>query len=150
VADASGSLVDRTVRRLHRPLAIKFSKYTVGSVVALATSELTLVLVYGTGWLGTTAASVVAFLAGALPNYVLNRSWVWGRRGRVRIGREVFLYALVSAVSLVAAAAATGAAAGMAPKGSTLGVALVATAYLATYGILFVLKFVVYEGVVFR
>jgi len=89
-------------------LTVRFFRYSVGSVVAVVTSEVTFVLCYGTGWLGTTAASVVAFLAGAVPNYVLNRSWAWERRGRLNVSREVILYAVVSIVSLVSAAVVTG------------------------------------------
>ena len=71
-----------------RPLAVRVTKYTAGSLVAAATSEIVLVVCYGTGLLGTTAASIVAFFAGAVPNYVLNRRWVWQRRGRVPIRRS--------------------------------------------------------------
>ena len=130
-------------------LALRFTRYTAGSVVALATSELVLIATYGTGLLGTTPASVLAFFAGAVPNYVLNRSWVWQRRGRLDVRRELLPYLLVSLVSLVAGALATGWAAGLAPDGDTVRSAFVAGAYLATYGLLFVLKFVAYHYLVF-
>ena len=81
-------------------LTTRVMRYTGGSVVAFTTSEIVLVLCYATGIFGTTGATVAAFFAGAIPNYVLNRQWVWERRGRVRIGREVILYAIVSVVSL--------------------------------------------------
>jgi putative flippase GtrA len=150
VSDGLASWVARTSERVRHPRAVMWSKYSAGSVIAFVTSEVVLVVLFATGLLGASAASVVAFFAGAVPNYVLNRSWVWQRRGRIRFGREVILYVLVSLVSLVAAAAATGAAAQAAPAGSTAGVVLVAVAYLVTYGVLFVLKFVVYDRVIFR
>jgi putative flippase GtrA len=133
-------------------LGVRFGRYTLGSVVAVVTSEIAFVACYGTGLLGTTASSAVAFVAGAIPNYVLNRTWAWGRRGPVRVGREVVLYAVVSVVSFGASALATGWASHWAPKvtGShALRTALVAAAYLATYGVLFVAKFVVYQFVIF-
>ena len=133
-------------------LTVRFFRYSVGSVVAVVTSEVTFVLCYGTGWLGTTAASVVAFLAGAVPNYVLNRSWAWERRGRLNVSREVILYAVVSIVSLVSAAVVTGWVSRIATHvtGSHTGrTTLVAAAYLATYGFLFILKFVIFQRVVF-
>jgi putative flippase GtrA len=52
-------------------------RYTLGSAVAVVASETAFVACYGTGRLGTTASSAVAFVAGAIPNYLLNRSWVW-------------------------------------------------------------------------
>jgi putative flippase GtrA len=133
-------------------LTVRFFRYSVGSVVAIVTSEVTFVLCYGTGLLGTTGASVTAFLAGAIPNYVLNRSWAWERRGRVHVGREVILYAAVSIVSLVAAALVTGWVSRFAPHltaSQAARTALVAASYLVTYGLLFVLKFVIFQRVVF-
>jgi putative flippase GtrA len=95
---------------------------------------------------------VVAFFAGAIPNYVLNRSWAWERWGRLNVSREVILYAVVSIVSLVSAAVVTGWVSHMAAQltGSHAArTALVASAYLATYSLLFVLKFVIFQRVVF-
>jgi putative flippase GtrA len=130
-------------------VSLRVMRYTGGSVVAFTTSEVVLVLCYATGILGTTGATIAAFFAGAIPNYVLNRRWVWQRSGPVRVGREVLLYAIVSIVSLVAAAAATGWAKQAADGNKTIDTAAVAAAYLVTYGVLFVMKFVVFETFVF-
>ena len=92
---------------------------------------------------------MVAFFAGAIPNYVLNRYWVWKRRGPIRFRQELGPYILVSLLSLAAATAATSWAASVAPHGQTLRVLFVGAAYLATYGVLFVLKFVVYQVSIF-
>ncbi len=130
----------------------RLARYTIGSIVAVITSEVAFVACYGSGLLGTTASSTVAFVAGAVPNYVLNRSWAFGRRGPVRVGREVVLYALVSLASLGAAAVVTGWAGRAAPHVAGAHwqrTALVAAAYLATFGVLFLLKFAVYQLVVF-
>lgn len=130
---------------------VKLFRYTVGSVVAALTSLVVFALAYGLG-AGNITANVVAFVAGAVPNWVLNRSWAWERSGRVRVGREIVLYALVSALSLAASSAATGWAGTEVPHVTadhTLRVLLVACAYLATYGVLFVGKYLVYELVVF-
>ncbi len=137
------------IRAPESGLPTRVMRYTGGSVIAFTTSEIVLVLCYATGVFGTTGATVAAFFAGAIPNYVLNRQWVWERRGRVRVGREVVLYAIVSVVSLVAAAAATGWAAQAVDGSKATGTAAVAAAYLVTYGVLFVAKFVVFERVVF-
>jgi putative flippase GtrA len=131
---------------------VRLGRYALGSVVAVVCSEVAFVACYATGLLGSTASSAVAFVAGAIPNYVLNRSWAWGRRGRVRIGREVVGYVLVSLVSFGASALATGWASRVAPRLTSSHAqvtALVAGAYLATYGVLFVAKFVVYQLVIF-
>ena len=140
-------------RRRSSRLGIRMGRYALGSVVAVVSSEVAFVACYGTGRLGTTASSAVAFVAGAIPNYLLNRFWAWGRGGRrVRVGREVVLYVVVSLLSFGASALATGWANGVAPDLTTShaqATALVAGAYLATYGVLFVAKFIVYQLVIF-
>jgi len=106
---------------------------------------------FGLG-LGNVPANVLAFVAGAVPNWILNRSWAWQRKGRVHVRREIILYAVVSALSLAASSAATGWADHEVPAvtpNHTLQVLLVACAYIATYGVLFVAKYVVYELVIF-
>jgi putative flippase GtrA len=133
-------------------LGQRVTRYTIGSVVAVVASEIAFVVCYGTGFLGTTASSAVAFVAGAIPNYVLNRRWAWQRRGRLHVGREVIGYALVSLFSFGSAALSTRWVDHAAPHVTSSDVqrtALVAGAYLATYGVLFVLKFVLFELVIF-
>jgi putative flippase GtrA len=135
-----------------RPLAVRFAKFTAGSAVAAMISELTFVLVYGALDAGARLAGVVAFVAGAIPNWGLNRRWTWRRRGRPRLGREVLPYVAVVISTAVAATALGGVADGWArgfdaPR--SLQVALVATAYLLPYGAVFLLKFVLFDRVVF-
>lgn len=130
---------------------VRVWRYTASSVIAAATSVVVFAVVYSLGG-GTVAANVLAFVAGAVPNWVLNRSWAWQRRGRVHVGREVLLYAVVSLASLAASTAVTewaGREARSVTSDATLRVLLVAGAYVATYGLLFVAKYVVYELVVF-
>jgi putative flippase GtrA len=126
-------------------------RYTASSVIAAATSFLVFAGAYALGT-GTLAANVLAFVAGAVPNWVLNRSWAWQRTGRVHVMREVVLYVVVSLLSLAASTAATEWASREAHSltaDSTLRVLLVAGAYVVTYGVLFVAKYAVYELVVF-
>jgi putative flippase GtrA len=139
------------IRQLREsPLAMRLTRYTLGSVVALATSIVVFALLYAAG-VGTTAASVSAFLAGAIPNWVLNRRWAWNVRGRVQIGREVIGYAAISALALLASSAGTAwahqAVRGM--SGHGLRVALVTLAYVVVQVLLFGVKFLAYDLWVF-
>ena len=85
---------------------LRIWRYTASSVIAAAASFLVFAGAYALG-AGTVAANVLAFVAGAVPNWVLNRAWAWQRRGRVHVVREVLLYAVVSLLSLAASTAAT-------------------------------------------
>jgi len=58
----------------------KVWRYTGGSVIAAGCSELTLLLLYGAFDLSPGWSSSLAWVAGAVPNYWLNRSWAWQLR----------------------------------------------------------------------
>jgi putative flippase GtrA len=133
------------------PKAGRITRYTIGSVVALATSIVVFAALYVIG-VGTTACSVAAFLAGAIPNWILNRRWAWKVKGRVDFGREIVGYIVVSIVALVASSAATAwtnARVQSIPAHHGVRVILVTASYVAVQGILFALKFAVYEHWVF-
>jgi putative flippase GtrA len=149
----AGPMMSEIVARIPTSrLVQRVTRYTIGSLVAIVASEIAFVVCYGVAHLGTTLTSAVAFIAGAIPNYVLNRSWAWQRRGKLHVRREVIGYILVSLFSFGAAALSTGWVNHAAPhltSSHTQRTALVAGTYLATYGVLFVLKFVLFELVIF-
>ncbi len=147
-----GSDGDRALPLWRRPLAVRLAKFTAGSAVAAMVSEVAFVLLYGALDAGPRVAGVVAFLAGAIPNWGLNRRWTWRRRGRPRLRREVLPYVAVVLSTAVAATALSGVADGLVRGLATprsLQVALVAMAYLLPYGVVFLLKFALFERVVF-
>lgn len=132
--------------------AAKITRYAIGSVLALVTSIVVFALLYVAG-VGTTADSICAFVAGAVPNWVLNRRWAWEMTSRVDVVREVVGYTIVSVVALVASSAGTGwtqswvKAHVAAHHGYR--VVLVTGAYVLVQALLFVAKFVVYDRWVF-
>jgi putative flippase GtrA len=130
----------------------RFAGYGLGSVVAAATSELAFVAAYGWAHFGTAWASAAGFVGGAVPNYILNRRWAWPDRiGRSR-RREIALYAAVALSSFGASVVATQAAEGWARHltlEASWRVVLTASAYLVVAGVFFLVKFVLYDVVVF-
>lgn len=132
-------------------LAHKITKYAIGSVVALVTSIVVFAILY-VMHVGTTWCSVAAFIAGAVPNWILNRRWAWGVRGEVEILREIIGYLIISILVLVASSAATGWAQDRVqgiPSGHGIRVLLVTAAYVTVQAFFFAAKFVVYEHWVF-
>jgi putative flippase GtrA len=128
-------------------LGTRITRYTIGSIVAAATSAVVFALMY-VGGASTTACSVVAFVAGAIPNWILNRRWAWALTGKVAIGREVVAYVIVSALTLLASSEATAWTAHQVqslPSHYGIRVSLVTGSYLAVFAILFVVRFAIYE-----
>jgi putative flippase GtrA len=134
------------------PLGRTLTRYTLGSVVAMAISELTLLLVFGLHAGGARTASAAAWASGAIVNYFLNRHWAWRRRGRAHPGRELLPYWATAISGLLLSMWATHQATTLAPRLSgdhTITTALVGAAYLLTYGVLFVAKFLLFHYVIF-
>ena len=129
---------------LSRGRLLLWARYSASSVVATVVSQLAFALCY---WFGTAAivATVVAWFAGAVPNYVLNRRYTWGRSG------QKLPYTIIVIGSAVTAAVVTSVTDHLVqPIGShAVKTLLVTGSYLATYAILFVVKFVLFDRLVF-
>jgi putative flippase GtrA len=135
----------------HRPpVYVRIFRYAAGSGVAALASEVTFVLVFGVLHGPTVAATVAAFLAGALPNWVLNRRWAWSRRDQVSVRREVLPYAAIVLGALAITTAGTTIVNALASNLSHwTAVVLVDGTFVAITGCLFVAKFVLFDRVVF-
>jgi putative flippase GtrA len=133
-------------------LAVKVTRYAIGSVIALITSVIVFALLLAVG-VGTTADSILAFVAGAVPNWVLNRRWAWERRGEMDVAREIVGYTVISVIALLASSAGTGWTDTLVrhhfAHQHALRVALVTLSYVVVQGLLFVAKFVAYDRLIF-
>lgn len=132
-------------------LGVRITRYTIGSILAAATSAVVFALLYILG-VSTTACSVIAFIAGAIPNWTLNRRWAWQVKGRIAFGREIVGYVVVSALTLLASSEATAWTQRQVmslPAHYGLRVALVTASYLAVFAILFAVRFMIYERWIF-
>lgn len=121
-----------------------WARYSASSVVATVVSQVAFALCY---WLGTSAvvATLVAWLTGAVPNYVLSRRWAWGRQG------QLLPYAMIVIGSAVTAALVTTATDHLVQgiDSHAWKTVLVTGSYFGTYGVLFILKFVLFDRLVF-
>lgn len=143
--------------RLYRRLkgsafVVKVTRYALGSVVALLTSVIVFALLLDAG-VGTTADSILAFVAGAVPNWILNRRWAWERSGELDFAREVIGYTVISLIALAASSAGTGWVDALVHRhlahAHAARVLFVTLAYVVVQGLLFVAKFVAYDTLVF-
>ncbi|WUJ73802.1 GtrA family protein [Kribbella soli] len=129
---------------LSRGRLLLWARYSASSVVATVVSQLAFALCY---WFGTAAivATVVAWFAGAVPNYVLNRRYTWGRSG------QKLPYTIIVIGSAVTAAVVTSVTDHLVQpiESHAWKTVLVSGSYLATYAILFIVKFVLFDRLVF-
>lgn len=146
------SPIDAILVAIRGPLGRTLTRYTVGSVIAMVASEVTLLLVFGLHLGGARTASAAAWLSGAVVNYFLNRNWAWRRRGRAHPVKELLPYWATAVAGLLLSMWATHLATRLAPQAGgdhAVTTALVGAAYLVTYGGLFVAKFLLFHYVIF-
>jgi len=120
-------------------------RYAMVSVVAVAVSQIVLLTTNGLlGW-DAVISNITAVTAGSIPSYLLNRAWVWGKRGRNHFWREVMPFWALALVGL---------------GFSTLLVAIahrwndatwvVSAANLSAFGILWVAKYLLLDAILFK
>jgi len=129
----------------------RFVRYATGSAGAVVASALAFALAYRLLDLGPRWASVTAFLAGAVVNFSASRFWAWKRRDRSGLGRDLLGYAVLAvAIALIAMGVTSFADAHLAGADPTTRAVLVEGCYFATYAVLFLVRFVVLDRLVFR
>jgi putative flippase GtrA len=122
----------------------------VGSVASTVLSQLTLTGLFWLGGVNATTASILAFVAGAIPNFVLNWRWAWGRSGRPAVLAELAPYlAIIIGGGLAATALTTLTDHVLGPLIAERGARTIVLdiAYLSSYGLLFVIKFALMDRV---
>ncbi|GAA0520929.1 hypothetical protein GCM10011581_11380 [Saccharopolyspora subtropica] len=138
-----------------RPAARRYwrllSRFAAASVVATGISQLVFLLSYSLG-AAPVVATVLAWLGGAVPNFTLNRR-TWGGGGREALRGEIVRYAVISVGTALLAALATHHAESLAhvlfPQSRPGQVAVVWGAFVGTYAVMFVVKFVLVDRLVF-
>ena len=142
---------ERIDRLRHEILNRRIARFAIASVVAATTSAIVFAVLYVMG-LSTTVCSITAFVAGAIPNWTMNRKWTWKVEGRVAFGREIVAYVIVSASTLVALSLATGwthrHVQGI-PAGHGLRVILVTGSYFAVLAARYGVRFFLYHHWIF-
>lgn len=137
--------------RMRGARAMLLGRYAASSVIAGLISEGVFLASYGLGAL-PSVASVIAFVAGAVPNYLMNRYWAWQQKDKVRPGRELLPYLIIIVVTALLASLITTAADAFLHEriaSHFWQVVLVGIAFLGTYGVMFVVKFFLFDRLIF-
>lgn len=140
-----GSVVASAWSWIERLVGVKAARYTLVSGVAVAVTQVLLALFVLVIELGPALSNFLAVSLAAIPSYVLNRAWVWGKRGKNHLWKEVVPFWAMALLGLVISTAVVDWAADQWDH------ALVANAAnLASFGLLWVGKFFVLHLVIFK
>lgn len=122
-----------------------FVRYAAVSAVTVPVTQVALIAGVAGFDLAPVTANVIAVTVGAVPSYVLNRAWVWRKRGPSHLWREVVPFWLLSLVGLAVSSALVALA--TAGRDSAIVASL---ANLTAYAALWVGKFVILHNVLFQ
>jgi putative flippase GtrA len=130
----------------------KIVRYGTISVVATLISLSGLFVFYR--WLGLspTWSNVVATCIATVPYYYLNRMWVFKKTGHSHLTKEILPFWTIAFVSLILSTLAVKFAGSQVHSISSKNVrgAILVAANLATYGILWIAKFIVFNRYLFH
>ena len=133
-------------------LGRKLLRYSLASMVSIAVSQSVLMVAFGVWHWTASLANVVACAVATAPSYYLNRTWAWGRRGRSHLWKEVVPFWAIAFLGLALstwAADAASSLAGNAGASHATTTAVVMAASLLAFGVLWVGKFAVFNGLLF-
>ncbi|MCU1345507.1 MAG: hypothetical protein JWL70_1773 [Acidimicrobiia bacterium] len=115
----------------------------VSAIFTVVTQVLLLVLIHEFDW-AFAPANFVAVIVTMLPSYLVNRYWVWGKRGQHSWAREVVPFWAMTIAGLVLSTLAAAVA-----NVFTDATWVANLSNLGAFGILWVAKFVVIDDYVF-
>jgi len=142
-------LVARVRQIMAHPSSLKLFKYAGVSVISTIVSQVTLFLTFVVFRLmSEVPANILANVVATVPSYYLNRKWVWGKGGRSHFWREVVPFWVLSFIGLAFSSLAVYLAGTFARHhhlGHGATTLLVNAANLVSFGILWIVKFVIYN-----
>lgn len=131
------------------PEAKRLFRYSMVSVVSTAVSFGVLAIVFGVLRLwGEVASTVFANAVATVPSYYLNRKWVWGKRGRSHLLKEIVPFWCMSAIGIVVSMGGASIARHIGTEHNLSHLeqtALVLMANVLSFGVFWVLKFLLFN-----
>jgi putative flippase GtrA len=137
---------------LRSPIGQKLFRYSMASVVAVMVSTACLIIFVGPLHLSAVVGSTLATSIAAVPSYWMNRRWAWGKSGRSHLFKEVLPFWALALIGWGCSTAAVKLMESYAKShgfGHTLTTITVAIAYVGAFGVLWVVKFIIFNKVMF-
>jgi len=120
-------------------------RFVMVSAVSVPFSQTVFVVCNAGLDLNGTVSNLIAVTLSCIPSYLLNRYWVWGKRGRNHFWREVFPFWAMAALGLVLSTIFVY----FVDQRTDVTVFLMA-ANLSAFGLLYIAKFLILDRVLFK
>jgi putative flippase GtrA len=145
-------LVERARAFRRTPEFSRIVRYGSVSVVSTVVSLGMLYVFYRVVGMKAWEANVVATAIATVPSYYLNRTWAWGRTGKSHFMREVAPFWIIAAICLLLSSGAVYLAdheASHLTQRQDIRTAIVELANFATYGVIWVGKYTLFNKLLF-
>jgi putative flippase GtrA len=141
--------VEHLWQKRDTPEAKRLFRYTMVSVVSTIVSFGVLAIIFGVLHLwGEIVSTAVANVSATIPSYYLNRKWVWGKGGRSHLTKEIIPFWVMGALGIVVSLGGAAVARHIGIEhhlSHLMQTALVLFANLVSFGIFWVLKYMVFN-----
>jgi putative flippase GtrA len=130
----------------------KFIRYSMVSGIAVVISQVTLVLCTGVFGLSGILSNTVAAVISTPASYELNRKWAWGKSGKSHLWREVAPFWGFTLIGYLGSTGTVQLADTMTKSHGVHGglrVLAIMGAQLFAYGIVWIVKFLVFNRIIF-
>lgn len=144
----------RSIAYSRTPGFAKLWRYGAVSVISTVITLVGLYIFYRVVKVGSaTEANVIASAIATVPSYYLNRTWAWGKTGKSHLWREIVPFWVIAATGLTLSSLAVDLAsheAHVISHAHQVQTALVEAANLCTYGLMWVGKYLLFNGLLFK
>lgn len=125
-------------------------RYSATSLICVVITQVLIILFYKGVELSGTQSNLAATMLTAIPAFALNKYWVWGKRGRAHLRREVLPFWAFTVAGWILSTATVAVAENHigTPQSTTRTIAVMA-ANIAGFGILWILKYLFLDKVMF-
>ncbi len=144
--------IPEMLAKMRTPTGRKLFRYSMASVVALAVSNVCLLIFYGAAGLSAVTASTLATAIGAIPSYEMNRKWAWGKTGRSHFWKEVVPFWALAFVGWAFSTFAVRIMEHYAVQhdfSHAMKTASVLLVYVGAFGVLWIVKFIIFNKLLF-
>ncbi len=146
-------IVDRVLSPSRGDGAIpRFIRYSLVSGVAIVISQVTILICTWLFGLSGIVANTIGALAATPASYELNRKWAWGKSGKSHMWREIVPFWSLTLLGWLASTGTVELADSMAKSHHVVGLGrslAIMGASLFAYGVVWIVKFLIFNHIVF-
>jgi putative flippase GtrA len=127
-------------------------RYAAGSLISTVISQIALVIAYGPLHASAAVASIAAFVVGTVPNYLLSKAWAWSDQKvshRRLVGSYIVVMIITNVLAITMTLALDDCVRAYVRSGAPRTM-LLSLAYVTSYGLMFIVKYLLFDGLLFR